>query len=98
MNISSRKTARTVLQLLIACAAATPAFVAWFGVSFPNYAKYGGTLLAVAAIVTKVYTAAEQAGLIKKFLDPAKAPEATTAPVVPYSPQHQAQQPAGGTT
>jgi len=87
LNVSTRKTLRTVYQALAAIAAATALAVPVFNMNFPKYAAVGGTILGAVAVFTKISTALEQRGIIGKFLDPAKAADAApTPPVTPAAP------------
>ncbi len=81
LNVSTRKTIRTVYQALAAIVAATALAVPVFNMNFPKYAAVGGSILAAVAVFTKVQTSLEQNGVIPKVLDPALAPDAAPPPV-----------------
>jgi hypothetical protein len=86
LNVSTRKTLRSIYQALVAIAAMTAVAVPVFNMNFPKYAAVGGSILGGIAVFTKITTMLEQRGLIKKFLDPAKAADATVPVVEPVQP------------
>lgn len=76
LNVSTRRTLRTAIQVAAAVIAALVAVVPFLNMSGEKAAALGGSILAIAAAFTKLQTALEQAKVIPTVADPAKAPDA----------------------
>ena len=91
MTDSTKRTLRTVVQVLLGACAAVAIVVPIIGAQFDQAAAVGGIAVAAAGVVTKVMNALESARIIPAWLKDQPAPAATPpspapVPVVPAVP------------
>lgn len=76
MTDSTRRTIRTVVQVLLGACAAVAIVVPIIGAQFDQAAAVGGIAVAIAGVVTKVMNALESASIIPAWLKDQPAPAA----------------------